>query len=88
VASERGEIRLDEALLPSVERAVRELGGAIEETGWVVVGSQEITSAVVRLPGGELELHLETYDGLRLRGPRALLDEVRAALARVVSGAE
>lgn len=57
------------------------LGGSIQESDWVVVGSQEIRTYTIILPEGRLEANAETYVGLSLRGPSSLVSALVANMS-------
>ena len=66
----------DDELFQRLSDAVRNLGGSIFQSAWVVGGSQEIVKYTIQLPAGSLEAERETYVGLSLFGPDALVLEV------------
>ncbi len=63
----------DDALFERLCKAVVRLGGSIKDREWVVGGSQEVTTFEIELPDGRLEAIAETYVGLSLSGPEALV---------------
>jgi hypothetical protein len=78
------EVRLgdehDDALLARVRAAVLAAGGQISRPDWGVGGSQEIVTYRVTLPEGSLRLTAETYLGLSLSGPLALVQALERRL--------
>ena len=63
----------DDSLFQRLCDEVHSLGGSIEDTKWLLGGSQEITTYTIILPEGMLEAEADTYVGLSLRGPLELV---------------
>jgi hypothetical protein len=72
----------DQALFDHLVAVVRAAGGNISEASHGVGGSQELITYDVTLPTGSLVVIAETYAGLSVRGPAALVEEIRCALHR------
>lgn len=70
----------DEALQAAVMAALTALGGVMTVDDWGVGGSQELSTRVFRVDGQEVTVEAETYIGLSLSGPDALVDRVAATL--------
>ena len=74
--------------------AVKAEEGAITNTEWGVGGSQELTVFRIALPDGEVGAIAETYMGLSLKGPRALVERLArrvlpdAALPPIADGSD
>ena len=66
----------DDAVFQRLCKAVARLGGTIKGREWALGGSQEVTTFDIELPDGKLEAIAETYIGLSLCGPEALLARV------------
>lgn len=71
----------DDNLFDRLVSAVKDMGGSIVDTEWVLGGSQELTRYSIRLPAGNLEALAETYIGLTLCGNPEL---VRLLASKVV----
>jgi hypothetical protein len=76
----------DEALLRRLREAVAERGGNMWETSWGVGGSQEIIEYEILLRGTTLTATSETYMGLILRGPHAVVEELASVVTRPSGG--
>jgi hypothetical protein len=70
----------DDVLLSKLHIAVKRAGGTMKELSWGVGGSQEVTTYRIQLPGGSIEVTAETYMGLIIRGPSALVQQIAAAV--------
>ena len=66
----------DDALFARLCNAVERLGGSIKDREWVLGGSQEVATFEIELPDGRLQAIAETYVGLSLNGPEALVARV------------
>jgi hypothetical protein len=66
----------DDAVFQRLREAVARLGGTIKDRDWALGGSQEVTTFDIELPDGKLEAISETYMGLSLCGPEALVARV------------
>ena len=73
----------DSELLGSLRAAVAAAGGTMTESSWAVGGSQEVATYQIDLPGGRLLAESETYVGLSIAGPSALVEQ----LSKQVRGA-
>lgn len=58
----------DDDLFDRLLVVVKDMGGSIVDTEWVLGGSQELTRYSITLPSGNLEAMAETYIGLTLCG--------------------
>ena len=63
----------DNALVERIQAVVSRLHGGISNPEWTIGGSQEIATYKISLPSGNLEVVTETYIGVTLRGPEALV---------------
>lgn len=63
----------DDALLDRLRAAVHSLDGTFSDPAWAIAGSQEITTYTIDLPSGSLIMTSETYSGITLHGPEALV---------------
>jgi hypothetical protein len=70
----------DAELLGRLRRVVEAARGSISESSYGVGGSQEVITYEILLPSGMLVATAETYIGLSIRGPAALVEEVRLAV--------
>jgi hypothetical protein len=70
----------DEELLVRLRQAVTERCGTMKLTEHGVAGSQDIQMYSIEMPSGSLCAKAETYVGLRLSGPAALVQELVASL--------
>lgn len=52
----------------------------MKEVSWDVGGSQEIYRYQIRLPTGVIEATAETYMGLVIHGPPALVQQIALAI--------
>lgn len=73
-------VEYDSALFERLSRFVARAGGHISETSYGVGGSQELITYEIVLPAGKLILVSETYAGLSIRGPAALVQDVAHAV--------
>jgi hypothetical protein len=73
----------DEQLLIRLNHAVARCGGTMKLTERGVAGSQDIQVYSVKLPFGHVSATAETYMGLRLSGPPALVQELVVSLKSV-----
>lgn len=73
----------DDRLADRLCEVVRKLGGSMTTTLAGVGGSQDLTVVDIDLPKGRLVAIRETYIGLSIRGQRALVEEVRAAMTAI-----
>jgi hypothetical protein len=64
-----------------VIEVLRELDAELQDRSWALAGSQEVQRVVARLPIGAIIVESETYAGLSISGPMALVERV-AKLAR------
>jgi hypothetical protein len=71
----------DDDLFDRLLVAVKDMGGSIVDTEWILGGSQELTRYSITLPAGNLEALAETYIGLTLCGNP---DLVRLLASKVV----
>lgn len=72
----------DDELREKLLAVLGEMGAVEKSSERGVGGSQEIETAVFDVKGKELVVEAETYEGLSLRGDSALVDEVKARLAK------
>jgi hypothetical protein len=70
----------DTALLAALKSVVLMSGGSMAETTFGVGGSQELITYSIAVPGGQIEAVSETYIGLSLRGPTAIVEEIAQAV--------
>ena len=70
----------DDSLLKKLRIAVTQAGGTMKELSWGVGGSQEVAAYQIQLPDGSIEVTAETYMGLVIRGPSALVQQVAASI--------
>ena len=70
----------DDGLLSKLRNVVMQAGGTMNELSWDVGGSQEVTTYRIQLPGGSIEVTAETYTGIVIRGPSALVQQIAAAV--------
>ncbi len=66
----------DDALFARLATEIAALGGVITDKEWTLGGSQEVTVFQIALPDGNIEAVAETYIGLSLRGPTALVEQL------------
>lgn len=66
----------DPALRSAVIEVLRELDAELQDRSWGVAGSQEVERVVARLPMGTIVVESETYAGLSISGPMALVERV------------
>ena len=57
--------------------ALKELGYVVNEHEWGVGGSQELSTWELGAPGGSIMVCAETYMGLSVSGPSALIAALR-----------
>jgi hypothetical protein len=70
----------DSALFQRLVEVVNAAGGQMSEASYGVGGSQEVITYDVVLPSGKLVATSETYVGLSIRGPAAIVQEIRLAV--------
>jgi hypothetical protein len=70
----------DTDLLARLSSVVTAEGGTMKEVSWGVGGSQEVCSYRIQLPNGVVEATAETYMGLVIRGPSALVQRIAHAV--------
>jgi len=63
----------DEEAFKRLGEALRAMGGSPQKSHWALGGSQEISAWHVTCLGGALAVTAETYCGLRVSGPKALV---------------
>jgi len=63
-----------------LRRAVHALGGTMTQPSHFVAGSQEIITYQLDLPDGRLVAEAETFVGLSISGPAALVHQVRSRM--------
>ena len=66
----------DGELLLRLRSVVTAEGGTMKESSWGVGGSQEVCSYVIQLPDGAIQATTETYMGLVISGPSALVQRI------------
>ncbi len=64
----------------ALERVLLELGAAPGEESYGHAGSQELRTRTWTLREAELVVEAETWMGLSITGPQAVIEQVRAAL--------
>lgn len=70
----------DDDLRGRLMAVLRDRGAGLLDGSWDLAGSQELESCRLRLDGAEVTVEAETYVGLSLTGPPALVDAIVAAL--------
>ena len=72
----------DDELRDKLLAVLEELGAVQKSSDRGVGGSQEIETAVFDVKGKKLIVEAETYEGLSLRGDKALVEDIQARLAK------
>lgn len=67
---------LDEQLSTALSAVLRRIGAIGGEPVWGVAGSQEIHSQVIMISGASITIESETFAGVTVTGPDALVDEI------------
>jgi hypothetical protein len=75
----------DDQLATALSAVLRRMGAVGSEPVWGVAGSQEIHSHVITISGATITVESETYVGLTITGPDALVEEI-ASLLKEQSG--
>jgi hypothetical protein len=70
----------DQVLFERLRSVIVAAGGRISESSYGMGGSQEVFTYDFVLPSGKLVLVAETYAGLSIQGPNALVEEVSNAV--------
>ncbi len=71
----------DEVALAGLGSALRDSGYELDDQWLAVAGSQDISHWEVCGPGGSLTIEVETYVGITVEGPSALISALRAAFS-------
>jgi hypothetical protein len=71
----------DQVALAGLGGALRDSGYELEDQWSAVAGSQDISHWEVRGPSGSLTIEVETYVGITVEGPSALISALRAAFS-------
>lgn len=71
----------DEVALAGLRSALRYSGYELDDQWLAVAGSQDISHWEVCGPGGSLTIEVETYVGITVLGPSALISALRAAVS-------
>lgn len=71
----------DDAIKRRLMTKLRDLGATPLSSDWGVAGSQELDSLSVELQGEIISVQSETFVGLSISGPHALVDKI----ARLIS---
>lgn len=73
----------DEQLMKTLRHVLAELSVRVIERVAGVGGSQELEIERLSVRGEELLLEVETYVGVTIRGPDALVDEISSRVAKL-----
>jgi hypothetical protein len=70
----------DESARTRLRSVVESLGYRTKEQWWGIGGSQEVTHVDLVDPGGHIEVELETYVGLTVKGDAHAVAAIRKAM--------
>lgn len=70
----------DEGLLNDLRKLLKSMGAEPRDADWAMGGSQELDSMKFDLRGQQILVESETYVGLSVTGPAALVDQIAASL--------
>ena len=70
----------DESARTQLRAVVESLGYRTNEQWWGIGGSQELTHVELVGPGGQIEVEVETYVGLTVKGDSRAIAVIRKAM--------
>ena len=73
----------DEAAFGRLKRTLAHLGYAVRDQGNAIGGSQELDRWTAEGPRGRLAIESETYIGLSVQGPAALVADLKAQYTEI-----
>lgn len=72
----------DRKLTAALKATLKSMGAKRRRRWWGLGGSQELTETTYDLNGEKIIVETETYMGLKMRGPAAIVDAVAEAVAK------
>jgi hypothetical protein len=76
----------DNELRDTLRTVITKHGGVSVDKSWGVGGSQEIEALAIRLGSDLITIEAETFVGLTVTGPKALVEEIALQVKQLLSG--